>query len=221
VSGKLASTNRERRRAATKTEIVEAAWRLARENGLTGMSLRDLGGVVGMSAQSIYSYFATKDDIYDAMFAEGNRAAIADLAPVLERFDDAGDDPVAVVDAIHAAANGFFEFCTKDPTRYELMFQRTLRGFQPSAASYALAGEFLEMFASRLRSIGIDREGLDLWTAVISGLTGQQVANGDGTRRWERLVDGAVDMLIGRLAPDLHRLATAHPEKRRRSSRSI
>jgi AcrR family transcriptional regulator len=212
MSGKPGSSNRDRRRAATKAEIVEAAWQLARTNGLTGVSMRDLGGVVGMSAQSIYSYFATKDDIYDAMFAEGNLAGLAELTPTLERFDIAGDDAAALVEAMHAAANGFFEFCTTDSTRYELMFQRTLRGFQPSASSYALAQEFLDLFSSRLQSIGVDQAGIDLWLAVMSGITNQQIANDDGTQRWGGLVDGAADMLIRRLAPDLHRRAAAQLE---------
>lgn len=213
MSGRAQFSARDRRRAATKTEIVEAAWQLARENGLAGVSMRDLGGAVGMSAQSIYSYFAAKDEIYDAMFAEGNQAALANLAPIIERFDAARDDPLALVEAVHASANGFFEFCIEDPTRYELMFQRTLRGFRPSAASYALAREFLNLLSSRLRAIGVDEAGLDLWTAVMSGLTSQQIANDDGTERWRSLVDGAVDMLIQRLAPGLHRRATSQREK--------
>ena len=212
MSGKLGSSNRERRRAATKAEIVEAAWLLAREHGLAGVSMRDVGGVVGMSAQSIYSYFAAKDDIYDAMFAEGNQAALAHLTPFVERIDIAGDDPLALVEAVHAAAHGFFQFCVSDPTRYELMFQRTLRGFRPSAASYGLAGEFLDLLASRLRKLGVEQAGIDLWTAVMSGLTSQQIANDDGTERWGALVDGAVDMLIHHLTPSLNRLIATQLE---------
>jgi AcrR family transcriptional regulator len=207
VSGEPRASNRDRRRAATKAEIVEAAWQLARENGLTGVSMRDLGGAVGMSAQSIYSYFTTKNDIYDAMFADGNRAALADLAPLVDRFDVAGDNAPALVEAVRAAAHGFFDFCISDPTRYELLFQRTVRGFQPSEASYALAQQFLDLMASRLRAIDVDERGIDLWTAVMSGITSQQIANDDGTERWKALVDDAVEMLIRHLAPALHRRA--------------
>jgi len=32
--------------------------------------MRDLGERVGMKAQSLYSYFASKNDIYDAMFGQ-------------------------------------------------------------------------------------------------------------------------------------------------------
>ena len=41
--------------------------------------MRDLGAAVGMSAQSIYFYFGSKDEIHDVMFADGYRAASAHL----------------------------------------------------------------------------------------------------------------------------------------------
>jgi hypothetical protein len=41
-----------------------------------------------------------------------------------------------------------------------------------------------------------EREMLDLWTAVMTGLTDQQISNDPGGTRWTRLVDRAVDMLM-------------------------
>ena len=41
-----------------------------------------------------------------------------------------------------------------------------------------------------------DPDAMDLWTALISGLTGQQLANDPGGTRWARLVDRAVDMFL-------------------------
>ena len=216
MSGDLKFSHRARRRAATQAEIVTAAWQLGRAHGLSGVSMRDLGAAVGMSAQSIYFYFASKDEIYDVMFADGYRAASAHLAPYAEQFDAAGTDPVDLVEAIRASAHGFFEFCVSDHTRYELLFQRTIRGFAPSAESYTLASEFLDLLASRLARLGVEQAGIDLWTAVMSGLTSQHLANDAGTGRWEELLDGAVDMLILRLLPNLHRRATA---KIKRSTR--
>ena len=61
------------RRATARSDILRAAWGLARENGLAGLSLRDLAARLGMRAPSLYSYFPSKDAIYDAMFAQGYR----------------------------------------------------------------------------------------------------------------------------------------------------
>src|SRR4051794_31480479 len=64
---------RVRRRELTRREILDAAWVVARDQGLAGLTMRDLGARVGMRAQSLYSYFPSKHAIYDAMFAQGNR----------------------------------------------------------------------------------------------------------------------------------------------------
>ena len=50
---------------------MAAAWELVREHGLAGLALRDLAERVGMKAPSLYSYFGSKLEIYDAMFHEG------------------------------------------------------------------------------------------------------------------------------------------------------
>src|SRR5664279_5219913 len=58
------------RREATRTEILEAAWDIARENGLADLTLRDVAARIGMRAPSLYSYFTSKNAIYDAMFGQ-------------------------------------------------------------------------------------------------------------------------------------------------------
>jgi hypothetical protein len=41
---------------------------------------------------------------------------------------------------------------------------------------------------------------MDLWTALVSGLTNQQLANDPGGTRWARLVDRSVDMFIAEMS---------------------
>lgn len=60
-----------------------------------------------------------------------------------------------------------------------------------------MAVEALGRLADGLARIGIeDPADLDLWTAVSTGLVGQQIANDPGGHRWERLIDRAVHMLL-------------------------
>lgn len=64
--------NRDRRaerKEATRQEILEAAWVIARRDGLTAITLREIGQRVGMQPPSLYSHFSSKNAIYDAMFA--------------------------------------------------------------------------------------------------------------------------------------------------------
>src|ERR1700676_3270671 len=74
VAGEPGRDRRRLRHEATKEEILAAAWGRARTRGLTGFSVRDLALAVHMRHQSLYTYFPSKQAIYDAMFAQGFRA---------------------------------------------------------------------------------------------------------------------------------------------------
>ena len=37
---------------------------------------------------------------------------------------------------------------------------------------------------------------LDLWTALLTGLTDQQISNDPGGQRWSRLLDVSIDMFL-------------------------
>ena len=58
------------RREATRSEILRSAWELAGQKGLTEFTLRDLAERVGMQPPSLYTHFASKNAIYDAMFRQ-------------------------------------------------------------------------------------------------------------------------------------------------------
>ena len=40
---------------------------------------------------------------------------------------------------------------------------------------------------------------MDLWTALLSGLTAQQLSNDPGGDRWSRLLDESVDLICDHL----------------------
>jgi AcrR family transcriptional regulator len=164
-----------------------------RQSGLAGLSLRELAAAVAMHPPSLYSYFPSKHAIYDAMFADGYRALIA-------RRDELA--PVTSPESFRAGARAFVDFCTSDPARYQLLFQRTVPGFAPSDASMALARDALGWAADALAALGIDDpRALDLYTALMTGITDQQISNDPGGDRWARLVDEAIDMYLAHEAP--------------------
>lgn len=197
MSGKTVIDRRSERRQRTIDEILDAAWDLVREQGLSGLAMRDLGARVGMKAQSLYAYFGSKHEIYDAMFAQGYRAFVTatDVGPLTP------GDP-RTVEQLREAAHRFFHFCTSDPVRYQLLFQRTIPGFEPRPESYAIALESYARMVDAFAALGVDDPAaIDLWTAVMTGLTDQQISNDPGGTRWERLVDRAVDMVLREVAP--------------------
>src|SRR5437879_7323238 len=127
---------RSERREATRAEILAAAWDLVGADGLAALSLRDLARRVGMQAPSLYSYFDSKHAIYDAMFAQGAREYLESRA-TLEPSGDALTD-------LKAGMHEFVRFCLENRVRYQLLFQRTVPGFEPSPESFAIAVEGLD-----------------------------------------------------------------------------
>jgi AcrR family transcriptional regulator len=178
------------RREATKAEILAAAWDLSRAEGLAAFSLRDVARRVGMQAPSLYSYFPSKHAIFDAMFAEGARQFAVEYHA---RPPASGD----VLADVRALLRGFVEFCAGDPVRYQLLFQRTIPGFEPSPEAFAISVEVLVDIGEWFESVGLGGpEVLDLYTAVGAGLAAQQISNDPGGDRWLRLVDDAAEMFV-------------------------
>lgn len=185
---------RARRHQATRQEILDAAWRLARHKGLTGWSLRELAEAVDMRAPSLYGYFDGKDQIYDAMFLQGH----ADLVHLVDAMPRTGDP----VDLVRRAAHCFVDFAVADPARLQLLFLRVIPDFEPSPSSYERAERTLEDLRGLLHDAGItDPAALDIFTSLLTGLATQQVSNEPGGDRWVRLVDRAVDMFLAAEQP--------------------
>jgi AcrR family transcriptional regulator len=188
MSASEVRNRRAERFAATRREILDAAWELARAEGLVGIAMRELGAAVGMRAQSVYAYFASKHAMYDAMFAEANQELLARIAAVDE------PDPET---RLRAHARVFVGFCVEDPVRYQLLFQRTIPGFEPSEESYAAATEVLNLARSTMTACGVTgARAFDAWTAVTSGIVAQQNSNEPGGKRWTRLLDEVIDMYL-------------------------
>lgn len=177
------------RREAKIAEIVDQAWALSRAQGLAGISLRDLADRVGLRQPSLYAYFDSKLALYDAMFADGNRQLLAFTSDLARTGDPDRDLAELVVRIV--------QFSSEDVERHQLLFQRTIPGFEPSPASYAVAVEFLKRGTAQLLAAGVTRvEDLDLFTALCSGLAHQQVANDPGGDRWVTHAGRVVAMFL-------------------------
>jgi len=177
------------RREATRQEILDAAWSLAREVGLANLTLRDIAKRVGMQPPSLYSHFESKNAIYDAMFGQ----AWADYeAHALADLDNLPDHPRA---AVKQVARVWFDYAVADLARHQLMNQRTIPGFEPSPESYAPAVRVLDHGVATLTSLGVtDRGHFDIWVSLLGGLVDQQLANDPGGDRFSRLLEPAIDM---------------------------
>ena len=208
VRGPTAATGgwRDARRQSARDAIVDVAWQLVREEGLGALSLRELAKRAGITTPTIYAYFESKHAIYDAMF---RRAATEFADWMTEPYDLDGRALLA------ASVRRFVEFCTTEPARYQLLFQRTIPGFEPSPEAFAPAVRALDASRGWLAANGIeDPRHVDLWTAITTGLVDQQIANDPGGTRWSSLVDELVDMFLAHCRPGSAAAGT-RPTKRR------
>lgn len=90
-----------------RQRIIEAALRCFARDGLHHTSMADLFDEAGMSAGSVYSWFASKDDIVEAAYRGSGAFAAAGMAAALDR-----DDPLpAIAEVLRSAARMF-----DDPT---------------------------------------------------------------------------------------------------------
>jgi AcrR family transcriptional regulator len=184
-----AASWREARRRSARDAILDAAWDLVGQEGLAGFSLRDLARSAGITPPTVYAYFESKNAIYDAMFGQA-------ATQFAERMDEPYDE-AAPHELLRASVRRFFDFCTTNPARYQLLFQRTLPGFEPTSESYAPAVRALAGAADLLALNGVtEPQHLDLWTALLTGLVSQQVSNDPEGGRWARLIDESISMFL-------------------------
>jgi AcrR family transcriptional regulator len=191
------------RREATRAEIVDAAWELARAGGLAAVTLREVAARVGMQSPSLYSHFASKNAIYDAMFGQ----AWSDYLTVCQ--ETVASLPKSPRKALLRMVQSFVDFAVADGVRFQLMNQRMVVDFEPTAQAYAPSVQVLALFRGQLSRIGVTADAdADLCVAIVGGLVDAQLANDPGGDRWTAQLPRAMDMFadeVGLPGPRLRR----------------
>ncbi|SDP35562.1 DNA-binding transcriptional regulator, AcrR family [Pedococcus dokdonensis] len=179
------------RRQATRAEILAAAWDVAHEKGIAALTLKDVADRVGMRAPSLYSHFASKNAIYDAMFGQAWQGCL----DAMQAVADAGlpKDPRK---ALTVMGRAYFDYAVADQSRNQLMNVRISADFQPSEEAYLPSLAVWELAQENFARIGLSAEDdLDLFSAVVGGLVDAQLANDPGGDRYARQLDRALGML--------------------------
>jgi AcrR family transcriptional regulator len=188
----IVKPNRDRRterHEAIRREILDAAWAAARESSIAGLTLRDIASRVGMQQPSLYSHFASKQAIYDAMFQQAWEVFLEHARDNVPRL------PAEPRARLIAIAEDYFDFSVADLPRHQLMDVNVVPNFQPSAEAYAPAVAVYGLMLDQLRGLGITTdEGADIYTALTGGLVNQQLANDPGGQRWRRLIPRVMNM---------------------------
>lgn len=183
TSEALPLDRRHRRRLETIEEVLDHAVRIMAEEGVAGLSLGEIARRMGIRPPSLYVYFPSKNALYDALFARGWQL-------LLDRYRGYGEDHPPVEDDLAAImlrfGTEFVRWSIENFAYAQLLFWRPVPGFRPSEEAYEPAVELVEDSLARLRGLqerGLIRPDADIqavqrdWTALISGVISQQLAN--------------------------------------------
>jgi AcrR family transcriptional regulator len=180
------------RRAQVEREILDAAWKAMAEEGVAALSVREVARAVGLRQQSLTYYFPTKQDLLDALFADG----FVDLGHTFDQLRPPRGDVDGVVDV----AVAFVDYCVSNPARYHLMFQRTIPGFEPSEPSHRIALDVLAVLIERLTAAGVTEVAdLAVVRSMMSGLAAEQIANDPHGRTFADETERAIRYLLSAL----------------------
>jgi AcrR family transcriptional regulator len=173
-------------------EILDAAWNAMAEEGVAALSVREVARAVGLRQQSLTYYFPTKQDLLDALFADG----FADLQRAFDELRPCRDPADGVVEV----AVAFVDYCVANPARYHLMFQGTIPGFEPSEPSHLIALDVLAVLIERLAAVGVtDTADLAIIRSMMSGLAAEQIANDPTGRTFADETERAIRYLVAAL----------------------
>lgn len=75
-------------RAGRRRDILAAARRQMAEQGYIGLNMRDIAAGAGVSPGTLYSYFATKEEIFARLYAEAIVAHNERIAPLCDAATD-------------------------------------------------------------------------------------------------------------------------------------
>lgn len=110
----MTDQKRSRRREATRDRILTAATELARDGGWPSVTMRKIADQIDYSHPALYAYFATKDDLLEALLHEGH----ALYAATLQAAVDAAGSPEEAVLALNGA---MWDFPWSHPELYQVM----------------------------------------------------------------------------------------------------
>jgi AcrR family transcriptional regulator len=195
-------TRREQVRQETIEKILSIAREEMQENGVAALSLGVIARRLGMRTPSLYTYFDSKNDIYDELFRRG-------FVEFGQWMDKRPNQDNSLQKNLESVLRTYMRFAQENQDLYQLMFQRPVPGFVPSEESMgvsltrldAMRGQFMNMLEREEITLDIAyEEARDLYIAFQHGLTELHLANNPelpvGQGRFGKLIPQAVQMVL-------------------------
>jgi AcrR family transcriptional regulator len=194
----IVGDRRHRRREQTINEILDHALVAMGEAGAAGLSMASVARRMDVKPPSLYKYFASLNDVYDALVARGH----AQNLNVVRAARDASGPGLP---ALRACGRASARWAVENPVLAQLLFWRPVPGYQPSAGAFADALAVVELLrvclveavqAGELAPEADIDQVLDLVSIAHFGTISQHLANdphgGWPDGRYVRLYDLAI-----------------------------
>ncbi len=173
------SVRRQRNREAMIQTILDTARGIMREQGVAALTMQELARRLQIRPPSLYNYFESKMQIYDALFQQGFQLFGKTMREAVEGAGTWSDD-------LRRSMEAYMTFALQNPELFQLCFERHVPGFVPSKESMQVVNETLERSTARVRARlkgGDFRPDMpfdsvfNLVNATMHGLTALHLAN--------------------------------------------
>jgi AcrR family transcriptional regulator len=152
-----------------------------------------------LRAPSLYHYFSSKMEIYDALFRLGWTLYGQQMA-------GNGQESETWQEYVRHRFEGYLIFAEQNPDLYQLCFERPVPGFVPSAASLQVSFDLLNRsyqdaqgFKETIHTDLSAQQMVDLLIAMMHGITAMHMANEPdlpiGQGRFGSLTPAALSLL--------------------------
>ncbi|MAT45635.1 MAG: hypothetical protein CL609_25165 [Anaerolineaceae bacterium] len=193
------SPRRQRNRERTIQTILDTARDIMRENGAAALTIHELARRLEIRPPSLYNYFSSLMEIYDALFQLG--FTLWD-----KHFEEYIQNAQTWQDEIRLAMEAYMVFAIQNPELFQLCFERPVPGFVPSEESLQISIGNLENLYARISKVQTDiqsdlepKQMTDLMIAIAHGLTALHMSNEPqlplGQGRFGSLIPAALDLL--------------------------
>lgn len=191
----------QRNHAEMSAAILQAARAVMREQGVADLNLQEVARRVGMRAPSLYNYFDGRNAIYAALFADGMRLYCDRLEALHAQYGGTWE-------GLQKVMEGYLAFGLEHPELYQLLFERPVPGFVPSAEGLEQSQRLLGI-ARRMAGDAVSEGTLqppvtldvtvNLVVALMHGITALHLANEphlpSGEGRFGSLIPVMIDLL--------------------------
>lgn len=148
--------------AGMEAALLEAAADILETEGPDALSVRRIAAAAGVAPMGVYNHFDSKSGIIEALFIQGFER----LSEALQAVADVQDP----YEALREGGRRYRALALEHPMVYQLMFLRTVPGFEPSDHALGVAGAAfanLVTAVQRAMAAGVIAEGEPTETAQL------------------------------------------------------